>query len=406
MISRKHSRGTLRPARQRGAVTITLSVILLLLITMVAVYTGTTVLFEQKVSANEFRERQAFEAAESGLASAIAYMSSGGGADKDNDGAIDPIFDTNADGVGDVNTTTFASGSSVTVTIGGAFPNFQVVSTGLSDDNTATRVVRTTAGVIDPLPNSPDVPVIARGNVVINGSATVHNPEGHSTIWSGDKVDLGSNNSTATEIADPNDAGYPTCMDTPMSCGLTQSSNKVSIGLDVVENDSSLLNLTAAEMFRNFFGMSPDAYRDSRVTSEVVGANANNLSTDGNPGVHLSSGEVIWVEGNASLTNTTTVGCTSAVTGANVCPNADLQPSIMIVNGDLDTSGTPNFYGLVFVMGDITLSSNNTVTGAIIVAGDSNSTGGSLDVWYNSDVLNQTRNNGPLGGSPGTWRDW
>ena len=49
--------------RQRGAVTLILAIVLLILTSMVAAYTGSTVLFEQKVSANEFRAGQAFEAA-------------------------------------------------------------------------------------------------------------------------------------------------------------------------------------------------------------------------------------------------------------------------------------------------------------------------------------------------------
>ena len=44
---------------------------------------------------------------------------------------------------------------------------------------------------------------------------------------------------------------------------------------------------------------------------------------------------------------------------------------------------------------------------AIVVAGDTQSnTGGSLDVWYNYDVLENTRDNGALAGAPGSWRDW
>ena len=96
--------------------------------------------------------------------------------------------------------------------------NIQIVATGRSDDGTAVRQITQTIMTINPLPNAPDNPVITRGSMVIGGSATVHNPEGHSTIWSGDDVDLGSNNSTATEIADSTQVSYPGCMYTPMTC--------------------------------------------------------------------------------------------------------------------------------------------------------------------------------------------
>jgi hypothetical protein len=406
-ISKRNRFGTPRISQQ-GAITLVMALVLLILTSMVAAYTGSAVLFERKISANEFRSGQAFEAAESGLAGALAYMGSRGGADKDGNGVIDPVFDTNADGVGDTNTATFADNSSVTVTVNGTFPNYVIQSVGLSDDQTAMRTVWSVGASVDALPNSPDNPMTTRGTVIIGGSATVHNPEGHSTIWSGNDVDLGSNNATATNIANPADAGYPSCMDTSMTCGTTRSSSKVAVGLDVIANDSSLANLTDSQMFQNFFGTSMANYRDSRVTLEVAAANANNLSTDSaSPGVHLGAGEVIWVEGDTTLSNTTTVGCEVAVVGAGTCPVGNLDPTIMIVNGNLETSGTPTFYGVVYVTGSITLGGNNTVHGAMVVGGQMlGSAGGSLDVWYNSAVLTRSRDNGPLAGNPGSWRDW
>lgn len=394
-----------RPA-QTGSATLAMSLILLILITMVSVYTSRTVLLEKKISANDFRERQAFEAAESGLTTAISYLASAGGFDKDNDGVLDPVFDTDADGIGDTNNLVYSDNSSVTVTLNGAFPSFELQSVGLSDDLTATRTVQSLVATVDALPNAPDNPLTTRGTVIINGSATVHNPEGHSTIWSGNDVELGANNATATNIANPTDPGYPTCMDTSMTCSTTRSSSKVAIGLDVIEHDSSLGNLTPAQMFQNFFGTSMANYRESRVSLDVLAANANNLATDtASPGVHLGAGEVIWVEGNTSL-NKTTVGCEVAVTGGGTCPAASVNPSVIIINGDLETSGTPHFYGLLYVVGDINMSSSTNVMGAAIVSGNTSSTSGSLDVWFNSDVLNQVRDNGPLAGAPGSWQDW
>ena len=88
-------------SRQAGAATFAVAIVLLLLTTMVGVYTSHSVLLEQNISANDFRSRQAFEAAESGLSIAIAYISGRGAGDKDDDGVLDPVFDTDGDGVGD-----------------------------------------------------------------------------------------------------------------------------------------------------------------------------------------------------------------------------------------------------------------------------------------------------------------
>lgn len=385
-----------------------MTLILLVLVTMVSIYTSRTVVFEQRVSGNDFRTRQAFEAAESGMSIALAYIADTGGADKDNDGAIDPIFDTDADGIGDTNTAVFADLSSVTVTIGGAFPQFQIQSVGLSDDQTATRTIRTIGSAADGLPNSPDNPLTARGPVIISGAATVYNPEGNSTIWSGSDVDLGSNNATATEVADPGDPNYPDCMDTSMTCGTAQSSNRVAQGLDVVQHDSSLQNLTPEDLFINTFGMSMTNYRASRVTHDIPAIDANNDFTDPvNPGAQLAAGEIIWIEGDTEFENNTTIGCTIRLNGGAFCPDANLDPVIVIVNGDLTANGTPNITGLLYVTGNFDLLGNIQVEGAVIVAGDlNNAASGSMDIWYNSDVLEMSRFNGPVVNAPGSWQDW
>ena len=76
--------------RQTGIATLGATLVLLVLVTAIAIYTARSVLFEQRISGNDFRSRMAFEAAESGLLVALAYLSSSGGEDKDGNGASTP----------------------------------------------------------------------------------------------------------------------------------------------------------------------------------------------------------------------------------------------------------------------------------------------------------------------------
>lgn len=383
---------------QRGVATLIFSVLILALTAIVTLTTFEFVRQEQVLSNNDGRSRQAFEAAEAGLAEALAYL--GKGPDRDDNQVIDPVFDTDNDGMGDSNTAAIGSGS-VEVATADNGGQIVVTATGFSDDWSATHVVSQRLGVTDPLPNDPSNPMIAKGTVIINGSATVHNQEGHSTIWSGGEVDLGSNNATATEVPDMGDAGYPLCMDTPMTCTTISSSNKLSVGLDVLENDTSLGNLTPSEMFQNFFGMTPDAYRNSGlVTLESSPDSAND-------DVQLATHEVIWVDGDVTFTNNTSVGCTVSVNGNNLCSPADTEPSILIIDGNASFEGTPNFHGLVFVTGNASITGNMSVVGSIVIAGDlSSDAGGSMDVFYNSDVLADLINAGNRFGVAGTWKDF
>ncbi len=377
---------------QRGVVTLVISLVILLLSTFVVFNVSKAVMLEQKISNNDNRAKQAFEAAEAGMNVAMHYL--GENPDVDGNLAIDPVFDTNADGLGDINTATIGR-ASVTVTTAGSLTAPTITSVGLSDDGSASRTIRQVLTTIDPLPNRPDNPLVARGSVSITGSATVINPEGFSTIWSGGDVALGGGAGSNTSVPNIADPGYPACMDVPLSCVTVSTSLNLGLGVDVIENDSSLGNLTQDEFFINFFGMTPEAYRATMVTM---------LTTNPND-AHLATSEVIWIDGNVSLGNIT-VGCMQSVTGSNVCPTNKTKPSILIVNGNVTFTGTPQFYGVIYIRGDAALSGNTTVYGSAIIQGNTTDTGGSLDIIYSSTAVDDTALAGASTATAGSWRDF
>jgi hypothetical protein len=400
MNIRRHTQMKLA-MQQRGVLTLVVSLAILVLSTLVTFSVTKAILMEQKISNNELRAKQAFEAAETGMLEAMNYIDNG--PDRAAPwSTIDPVFDTNADGIGDASTKAVGTGS-VTVTTtdlsGTAMTSVRIVAVGYSDDRSATRTITQTVVMINPLPNAPQNPLVSKGQVIIGGSATVHNPEGHSTIWSGGDVDLGSNNSTKTQVPDVNSAGYPNCMNTPMTCTLADSSSRNLASVDVVESDSSLGSLTSEQFFMNFFGLPSATYHASMVTIDTTPANFNTAAD-------LAQYEVIWVTGDTTIQGTT-IGCTTSVTGNNVCPTANQRPCIVIINGNASFTGTPHIYGILYVSGSLTMSGNATVHGAVVAAGDaSNSTGGSLDIWYNGNILAATANAGNSTGSAGTWKDF
>ena len=61
-------------ARQRGAATLAVSLVLLFAMLMTAAYAHRSLLLEQRLSANQYREAQAFEAAQSGIDWAVAQL--------------------------------------------------------------------------------------------------------------------------------------------------------------------------------------------------------------------------------------------------------------------------------------------------------------------------------------------
>lgn len=400
--------------KQQGMAVLTISIILLILITLISLYLARSVLMEQKIVNNDFRARQAFENAEAGLATAMQAV-----AKKtywDDEGNILGVFDANGDDINDAMDTSYDSGS-VTVTVTALIINdvdaYRFNAIGESDDGTASKSITANMQALDPLPFAPDNPLSTRGNLDINGSATVTNTEGHSTIWSGGDVDIGSNNATSTYIANPADAGYPSCMDTPGSCATVQTSNKETIGLDILEHDSDLARLTPAEMFQNFFGTSPEHYRETRpdiIVSPATPAEAKECAANTYTScVEGATSKVIWYDvpaGDTLQINGGTVGCETSVTGGNVCPEADEAPSILIIDGDVEFKGGAHFYGIVFIMGSATASGNATFHGAVVSGGSLNSTSGSLDIHYNSRLLNDLSELAQQAVAAGSWKDF
>ncbi len=390
--------------RQRGVITLIISLVILLLSTYVVFNVSKAILMEQKISNNDTRAKKAFEAAEAGMNAAMAYLSND--PDADGDGCIDFIFDTDMNGSTDSYTLELES-SSVSVSVRNAacvppgaedMASITITSQGFSDDRSATRTITNRMDTIDPLPNRPENPLTVRGGVTIGGSATVHNPEGFSTIWSGNSVAL-SGNSVTTEVPDLLDEGYPACMDHPETCELVETSDAQGVGVDVVENDASLGNLTEDQFFTNFFGMDKETYRASMATIDTAG-NAAEQDAD------LAGYEVIWVEGDVVMTGVT-VGCTVAANNGE-CPANKTKPSILVINGDVEFKGNCLFFGIVFVVGDALLTGNTTVHGSAVVAGSAvdGGAGGSLDIWFNSDMLDQTALSGASAGSAGSWKDF
>lgn len=65
-----------RPARQHGAATLVVVMVLFFLMLLVSAYAGRTLIFEQRTSANQYRSAQAYEAAAGGLEWALAMLNS------------------------------------------------------------------------------------------------------------------------------------------------------------------------------------------------------------------------------------------------------------------------------------------------------------------------------------------
>ena len=420
---------------QRGLATIFMTVILMLAVGLIALYTNRAAIMEQRLSANEIRTKQSFAAASAGLNHALSYMRKGG---------IDKISNTTLvappDGIPDIitsNTLTNNSGrptyykaaycdplnipytncpSTHTGALSCTLPpvgqpqpvipinlsRVAIISCGWNDDDSSVQRMVQIAGFTPSLGGGISTPVTTRGTTnLLTGGASILNYFNDLTVWSGGSL-LGQSNTGKTFIR--NDATHPTaslsdpyrnvgnspaCNNPPT--GYQCSTQGSTLGHDTVGNDTSLSRLSPDGFFQYFFGQTPISYRDSTATwvVDLGGALASPDSRSLSSIVGMRD-NTIWVEGNASLPGN--IGTQD-------------HPVILIVNGDFNLGSNSEINGLVYVTGNITGNGTPTIYGGLV--GASNATAnGNLKVIFDPKVLGGASNLGQAALLQGSWRDW
>ncbi|WP_006786800.1 PilX N-terminal domain-containing pilus assembly protein [Thiorhodospira sibirica] len=268
------------PHRQRGAIALFMTVIILLAVTLTVIFTARTASMEQRMSANEVRAKQAANAAQAGLERAVAYVQ-GGGID------VNQLFlaDLDANGAGMIYRARLwdpdpnaappqcpENPAAMGTNNPDSTRSTLIYSCGWSDDLSARKVamIRTEAGPSLGFP--PTNPVISKGSTLVNGNARVFNLFNNLTVWAGGELDLNGNPGN-TFVRAPE---YPvpslenlTDLDLlpgkPANCQATGkyicTSNKSVIGHDIIDYDLSLSSLSGQDFFRNFMGMNPTDYK-------------------------------------------------------------------------------------------------------------------------------------------------
>ncbi len=402
---------------QKGAVALPISVLLLFVAALVLIAVSKTTLMEQRISGNEIRARQAMQAAQAGISHAAAYMKEKGGIDQGSpDGKADtPIPEHLADGAryqfyycdpspsappnpyppGDSCENALSrSNCGVGFTAVKRFATPLVLACGWSDDGLAMQpVVVSISRAFDlALSGAPENPVISKGGINVQGSATVTNYFTNLTIWTGDSFS-GVGNSGKTFVRNPRvpqPAMTAIPPDRPTAC--KESDNYICLtdksirGPDIIDNDLTLKNMSDEAMFEQFFGNDFATYRDDIATRYVAADQASTLA---------------GIEGESVVITPASSGVSLPSMGTRE------SPVVVIIDGNLSQTGNTTIYGVVYVMGDMSGSGNFTVYGNVSVEGDVASTG-SLDIIFDPFAISNTRKIklGKPGLLSGSWRDW
>lgn len=400
---------------QRGAATLLTALVLLIGITLVTLTTSKTILVETQIAADHYRATQAVTAANYAMDYGVNYFDNGGFDQVNNgtgaagsDGVVDSISVPNlvsADG----NQTTTATLTFNNVAGNGCVPtgatatmkSGKITARGFSDDTLAHRTITQCVGPLKLLrDDGPDQPLVAQGQVAVTGNAHIINRYTNTTVWAGDAVRIGSSSSMETLIKDPASGALTQAqlLDTDAANNTQLVSNKnLGNGLDIIDGDPNLNNLVGLDFFKNFFTV------ESREQLKQMAIAAGQYYTDISSAAGKSG--LIWIEGGQHLTGGT-YGSIAA-------------PAIMIVNGDLQSSGNSTINGLLYIAGKYDIGGTATVVGANVVEGTNLATGlpatapavsgtGTLNLVYWQGFISGSSNLLPGFGAviSGSWRDW
>lgn len=427
-MKRQCSKRSLKES-QGGAATLLVTVMILFFSTVVIITVSRTLVMEQRISGNERRARQSFEAAQAGLDHGFMYlMGDLLGIDRDNDNVADtvsaldfvlpatyrvaycdptdlglacpdapgiPVCDL-LDNEIEIDPDDSVLGDEITEEIYLKTP--LILSCGWSDDRIGRQIISQQVATVPAIGGKPTAPLIAKGGINVSGSATVTNYYTNLTIWSGGALtNIGNSGKTFVReptLAPPAETDYPPDPP-PNNSGCdggdcyVEVTDKDNTGPDVIMNDPTLYNLTDELMLKNYLGVeSVDEYRDSVATMDLTVSEAEStLLAD-------TLGQSVVINGTvgAGLANNGSVG-------------SRLRPVTLVIDGDWQ-GGNVVIHGVVYVTGNIDIAGNPTVYGAVIVEGTVSGTG-SLDIVYDPYAVRNARDySGRPGLKPGTWRDW
>ena len=430
-------------SRQQG-IALPIIMIILVLAALVTIYTATTSVKEQQVTADQYRSEQAFSTAQAGIEAGLK---------KHNDF---PILDSDGNPVGGdesdiVSDSSFSKGSYVvmfcdiwdddgdeaksaelmaefladtvictnsianTTIDANGFKNdtrVGILSVGKPDDNSGRRTISIISAPAYPRGGKgpPLQPLISRSTVDISGTMNVINRYANATIWSKAAAETYSA-SVATFI---NDGTLEPCIGT--DCGdagerrqalinpdedintLAATNEKLGQNSDVIDEDYNLAALSDFELFQGIFSDIPNI--DDIFTEYTDLADFNDdISTD----KITNEIRLIW------LADDDLNGQVQGDIGdCSVYPPEAVILVVEVAVGDtLKFAGGNDICGFVFVFGDVELAGGVVVSGGMIATGAVNGVG-TFTIVYDPDALTDPPEGyaGSRGVDAGTWKDW
>ena len=385
--------------KETGAVTILMALLMLLITTGVTLMVGAVVKNEIRNSSDDYREQVAYQAASSGIHFAMEYLSENAA-----EGDVDDETKLTAFGICETSNQVFSLSASCRQELSDIHSDNEVqgkfwvtfckpdseptastnceqktwdendgraliFARGQSDDGEANRYITAMASSLSAVKGSLAAPITGGNTVTVNGSASIDNAEGRSTVWSASTISFGNNKETkilAPEFTIAEGKAGKDADNNPTY--MIVSSDYTKKGPDVIENDPTLATASLNDFAGRFLGTTISDFA-SRAKDALEATDADDTWSGYKGGLYYLTSDDPFQSENTQIGS---VGSPAIIV---------LDPS----SGTVDMSGNTEIYGIVFVTGAVEVTGNPNVYGGVVVYG-AMSGSGNLGVKYDSDV--------------------
>lgn len=347
------------PPAQRGAATLTVTVLLLFSMSLMMLYAVRVGVIEQRLAANDTRARAAFAAAQAGLARTLGGLAALDRTTLEYDAAgeitLAPVEGILANGA------EYAVEAHNRALVPFDAGLLRLESRGSSGAGGDTRRATLLAAFAPLLPNVPPAPLVVRGGLAPAAALTLVNLERPVGAWTGGTYTPGG-------LLDPR-------FSEPAPCG----------PFGICSDDARIGALTPEAFFGNTFGRPPPSLRSAARVARCAPCDPAAIP----PGTRL-----VWFENDGA-----------PVTIAAGRLGTEEQPVAVIVAGDFAPAGALEIHGLLFVLGDwLAGIAPLTVAGTVVVAGEA-AGAGPAELIYDGGALEDLHRAGRYAVVPGSWID-
>jgi hypothetical protein len=364
--------------QQQGAVVMVTVVLLLVMVTLVTLYTGKIQSFEHKIMLNSQNQKLAFAAAESGIMRGLAELQ------QKKDWPVATLQEV----LLGQERFSVSAGKQTIIRHSREIQLFELNSVGVSADGLASSSIKQQVMVYPILTQIPQAALMVAGGLNQQFSfELVANPNGTGegiplSVWTGGNIDMTSINGFTCGLQEYQDD----------QCQTRAYSSALQWGNDIIFDDPNFPSDVFAHLFNVAFEHNMALRSEAK---QVLSAcNMLNQQTTG----------IVWVDGECDINANTILGSAS-------------HPLLLFINeGSLHLGDKAEVYGLIVMLKqvntvasyDVFISAESEVHGALVANYQLGSLAGSMRVIYDKDTLVTLANSAEfmrIAKVPGSWHD-